>query len=638
MVSRLRTVVLLLAGLITSHSCFGAGLPIPPWRDGATDLASQWRVQTGDNAAWARPEFNDRSWPETTLGQDAAGGQPGWLWYRLDLKLPPNHPAEALMVTGPENAYEVYANGQRLEGARILWPQRIRLNKENVLLLPEMGDHVTLAFRLSRPDVLTQIYGIGIDQVLIGTVPAIRAEQKIGEYRRVTGAVASAGINLSLVLAGLGALLIYLGQRNLREYLWLGLCLITSGVGGVGFESFAGMFPIWVNSFLGDPCSILAPAFQIEFTFAFARRRPGWPWRWYVVVLLFFPLLSLGTSFGLIPGRPYLVAEGLSQLPLAVLLPIFLTIWFRAGNREAGWLIVPSLLAGISTPINDYLLLSGLLGWRTAMPTPIRIGIVPVELTDFFSLLFLLAIGVVMFLRFARVNGDRARAAAELDAARLVQQQLIPMQTPDVAGCRVQAAYFPAAEVGGDFYQVLPVEDGAALVAVGDVSGKGLQAAMAGVLAIGALRALMTHYRQPAQLMSRLNEEIVRAGHGGFITCLIARIETDGRLTLANAGHLLPYRNGDEVELAPGLPLGIVAGLEYSETTLQLACGDALTFLSDGVVEAQDAEGRLLGFERARAMSGHSPMEIARAACEFGQSDDITVLSIAYSTVEALHA
>lgn len=636
MLLRLCSVLLLLAGLITPLGSFGAELAIPAWRDGVTDLAARWRVRTGDNPQWSRPEFDDSSWPETTLGADAAEEQAGWRWYRLDLKLPANHPALALIVDGAENAYEVYANGQRLAGARILGNQRIRL-KENLLLLPDVGDHLTLALRVHQPDVLTQIYGVAIDQVLIGTVPAIAAERKMAEDKRVIGIVASAGINASLVIAGLGALLIYLGERSLREYLWLGLYLISSGLGGVGFETFAGVFPLWVNSFVGDPCSILQAVFQILFTFAFARTKPSRPWKWYAVILLFFPLLSLGTSFGLIPGRPYLVAEALSQLPMAVLLPIWLSIWFRNGNREAGWLIVPSLLAGISTPINDVLLLKGLLGWQTSVGAPMTVGIVPVELTDFFSFLFLLAIGVVMFLRFARVNVDRARSAAELDAARQVQQQLIPMEMPDLAGCSVQAAYMPAAEVGGDFYQVLPFEDGAALLAMGDVSGKGLQAAMAGVLAIGALRALMAHYRQPAQLLSQLNEEILRARHSGFITCLIARIDSDGKLTLANAGHLLPYRNGDEIELAPGLPLGIVAGLEYSETTLQLLKGDALTFLSDGVVEAQDPEGRLFGFERTRAMSCHSPMEIARAACEFGQSDDITVLSIRYAAAEALH-
>lgn len=142
----------------------------------------------------------------------------------------------------------------------------------------------------------------------------------------------------------------------------------------------------------------------------------------------------------------------------------------------------------------------------------------------------------------------------------------------------------------------------------------------------------------PIFVLTRLNEEIVRARHSGFITCLIARLEPDGALTLANVGHLLPYRNGDDVELEPGLPLGIVAGFEYFETTLQLVHGDALTFLSDGVVEAQDAEGRLFGFERARAMSAHSTVEIARGAGEFGQSDDIMVLSIQYAAAKALHA
>jgi len=234
------------------------------------------------------------------------------------------------------------------------------------------------------------------------------------------------------------------------------------------------------------------------------------------------------------------------------------------------------------------------------------------------------------------VAGRKLRV--EFDAAREVQQRLVPLALPVVTGCRLAAAYLPAAEVGGDFYQVLPQPGGATLIIVGDVSGKGLKAAMTGVLAIGALRALAAENLAPAELLRHLNCQLVNTQDGGFVTCLCARTDSDGAVTLANAGHLSPYRNGEELQLESCLPLGIVPDAEYAESSVQLAPGDRLTLLTDGVVEAQNAEGELFGFERTREISTQSAEAIARAAQQFGQEDDITVLTLTFAPAEVLHA
>jgi serine phosphatase RsbU (regulator of sigma subunit) len=107
------------------------------------------------------------------------------------------------------------------------------------------------------------------------------------------------------------------------------------------------------------------------------------------------------------------------------------------------------------------------------------------------------------------------------------------------------------------------------MVLVGDVSGKGLKAAMLGTLLVGAANALTKENLTPAQMLARLNESLYGRTDGGFSTCLCCVIEPDGRLTLSNAGHLVPYRNGQEVVCASGLPLGLVVGAEYAETELQ---------------------------------------------------------------------
>jgi serine phosphatase RsbU (regulator of sigma subunit) len=258
----------------------------------------------------------------------------------------------------------------------------------------------------------------------------------------------------------------------------------------------------------------------------------------------------------------------------------------------------------------------------------VNIGPISFYPQDLSDLAFLLAIGVVMFFRFTRVSREQARAAAELGAAREIQQRLVPPSLPELAGFHLEAAYLPAQEVGGDFYQVIAQQDRFTLIVVGDVSGKGLKAAMTGALAIGALRTLAAENLPPGPLLTRLNRQMLATQESGFITCLCLRISSQGSVAMANAGHISPYWRGEEIELESGLPLGLAADAEYSEAVLQLGPGDTLTMLSDGVVEAMNAQHQLFGFERTRSISAHSAHDIAAAAQAFGQEDDITVLTV----------
>jgi serine phosphatase RsbU (regulator of sigma subunit) len=109
---------------------------------------------------------------------------------------------------------------------------------------------------------------------------------------------------------------------------------------------------------------------------------------------------------------------------------------------------------------------------------------------------------------------------------------------------------------------------------------------------------------------------------------LVARITADGGVTIANAGHLSPYLDGREVELEGALPLGVVKNAAYQATHFHFPLGSRLTFYSDGVIEAQNESGELFGFERARAISVQPAAAIAEAATQFGQEDDITVVTI----------
>src|SRR5436305_555533 len=161
------------------------------------------------------------------------------------------------------------------------------------------------------------------------------------------------------------------------------------------------------------------------------------------------------------------------------------------------------------------------------------------------------------------------------------------------------------------------------LFAIGDVSGKGLQAALTVSLVVGLWKEMTAHSSSPADMLARLNQQLAGSLKGGFVTCLCACLTAEGRLTLANAGHLAPYRNGKELVTINGLPLGISAASEYEESHHLLTPTDTLVFVSDGVVEARDKGRTLFGFDRLhQALSEHPNAEaLARRAQQFGQED-----------------
>ncbi len=230
------------------------------------------------------------------------------------------------------------------------------------------------------------------------------------------------------------------------------------------------------------------------------------------------------------------------------------------------------------------------------------------------------------------INAEGARqlrAETELEAAHAVQQVLVPEEIPSLPGFRIESVYRPAGEVGGDFFQILPTAHGGALIAIGDVSGKGMPAAMTVSLLVGAFRTLADSTSSPGEILASMNRRMLVRSKEGFTTCLVLRADPDGALTVANAGHLPPYCDGEEVAVPGGLPLGLDAQSTYQEARFELRPGAQLTLLTDGVVEARSANGELFGFARAQTCSRKSAGQIVEAASAFGQEDDITVVTLA---------
>ncbi|MGA7109136.1 MAG: PP2C family protein-serine/threonine phosphatase [Terracidiphilus sp.] len=232
--------------------------------------------------------------------------------------------------------------------------------------------------------------------------------------------------------------------------------------------------------------------------------------------------------------------------------------------------------------------------------------------------------------RYARSQIEKASLESEMAAAREVQSLMVPANPPPITGYTLECVYRPAAEVGGDFFQVIPLAAGRTLIVIGDVSGKGLRAAMIVSMIVGMLCTVSSFTEEPSEILSELNRRLCGRTHGGFVTCLAVRLEEQGKMVLANAGHLPPYLNATELSFAGSTPLGLVADASYEQTCLEMQAKDVAVLLTDGVAEARNAEGELLGFLRVESLlrGGATAGTIADSAQQHGQNDDLTVIRI----------
>ena len=613
-----------------------APIEVTQWRSGLIELNQGWREHDGDEAEWSRPEFDDSAWNTADL-DDLGPARQGWHWYRRRVNFGPDQREVRLLIAGGDGTYELFVNGTRVSRPTLRSSLLVGRPVEAVFPVSNANGIFEIALRTRVPPGYAAWHLPQFTNVTMGLPTAIEYERQALESQRLYGLAPSICINLLLCLAGLSALALYALQQTQREYIFLGLYLLLVGISNaLSMLQSCGLVPLSTNFLIADPLIYAWVIAQIEFTYSFAGPRVGRIWRIYEVSLLAPLILSALTWVGLFASDTYVLIEAAATAPVGLFLSALLLAWYRQGNREAGWLILPSLAPAVSTALFDLGTASITLGWQSFnfLVEPIQMGPIALQLVDIGTLVFLFSIAVVMFFRFSRVSREQARAAAELAAAREIQRHLVPAVLPSLPNYAIEAAYLPAREVGGDFYQVLPQTDGSILVVIGDVSGKGLGAAMTGAFAIGALHAIAAEISDPPLVLSRLNRQILRGQDSGFITCLCIKLSPSGRMTISNAGHLSPYKNAEELTTEGGPPLGLFRDLVYLESRFEVNCGDTLTLLSDGVVEATGPKYELFGSERTQAIISHSAHDIAAAAQQFGQEDDITVVKLRHIPVE----
>jgi len=636
----MRKVLLLVIAALTLPACaqvFDMGRDRVPM----AALDGAMRFHTGDDAHWAEPGFDDNNWAsissEKSWSEQGYGDYGGFAWYRFAVMLPRDDRQLGLYIPGVRTSYEVFADG-KLIGSFGGFPPKgtVYVVRRHVVLLPrEHGDRMEIALRVWHWPYWAAAYGGGLTGVpRIGDAETLNNWAALQDKATFWESSARNFIALLCFLYCVSGFVLFRIRPKEREYLWyglLGFCFCAAPLVS-GYALFHDV-PLLVESGLGDMFSAAGFFCFVMFTWILLGRK-GTVWVWVSV-----GCLALKAVFWILPplvGLEFSSGNSiltLVDLPMTIGPMAMLIQGVRRRNPDARLLVIPQGLNTLANWINDVLLVSlgaGHAGvkpiwafWNETFHWPFPFGLYDVSIW----MIVLAVLGVVV-LRFARSRHEEDVLKSEMEAAREVQQVLIPDAIPSVPGFKVESIYKPAGEVGGDFFQILATPEGGVLIVIGDVSGKGMPAAMTVSLLVGTFRTLAHYTQRPSEILSAMNQRMLARSRGGFTTCLVLCAKADGRLTIANAGHIAPYMNGEEITLEGGLPLGLAAEAMYPEAAVKLPPNVQLTLLTDGVAEARNASGELFGFERTAAISAQPAEGIAQAAIDFGQEDDVTVVAL----------
>lgn len=644
-------------------------------------LTGSWKFQPGDSPvmngapAWAQPGFDDSKWATMDLTPKAGsvdpaygtpGFVPGWTmqgfpnldgyaWYRVRLRVSdPGQPLWLKMPNDVDDAYQIYANGRFVGEFGTFAPSGVTVYSARTfsfplpLLGPRGEIELAVRFYMTSGTRFQSLDAGGMHQPpalgLASTVHLLQAADDDANLHYYLGVILQSILFLAVAPLALWA---WMKNREERSYLWLFLALANAPVRTVVllFGNLASRISLGTEGILLavilDP--FVLPLWMMFWWHWFGLRRQRWIPRvtWALTageMLAVLAVRSATAGVAVVPRSwlPWCNSGSAVLLgALGVLLVVILIAGFRRDRTEALAAAVPILLLEVAS-FTTYLLKFGI----STVFYPFGIGISTGAIA---SILMVLVIGVLALRRFVRTQVReylaRQTIRKDLEQAQQLQQRVLVPETVTSAVFKVDAEYRPAQTVGGDFFQTLTKPDGSLLVVIGDVSGKGVSAAMLVAVLVGTIRTRADESFDPASMLAMLNHRLIGRSGGHFATCLVAELSPDGKIRIANAGHLPPYLNGKEMELEGSLPLGLVEGSEVSVQAFVLQPGDRLTFMTDGVVEAtnlnKEGAKELFGFERTREISKQHAAAIAEKAQSFGQEDDITVVSVEFAGVAA---
>ena len=589
------------------------------------------RYHLGDdpdgNLHWADPNFDDVSWPVAFNGLVPSRSRDAerFIWVRIRVAVPATTSGPmALYLYGlgaQPKSWQVFVNGHSVGGQGVFPPGADPADPpiSPVMTLPSSlappGSVALVAIREWHGPAFLESRTPSHPVAVVGPAEVLSLKVRAGDAEALLASGPEYALSALLALAGIALLVFWRISRG-REYLWAAIMLLSPlptailSTGPVAARlSFQTLTLAWAVVYAAG---LIA---EIEFLWALSGLQSRWLRTLWHIIWIAFLVAQV--------SRAYLLESPASQriyqftidagIPAfdCILFPVCIREMLRPGGNRA---------IAAAQSLFEVIVLLGIFGYSVHF----SLGPIPLDLFNLTLILVDMAIAAMLFQRGWKVWTESNSLRAELEAAREVQELLVA-PAEDLPGFRIRSAYLPARQVGGDFFRVIPGDEGSVVIVAGDVSGKGLKAAMTVSAIMGALRGCNS--RRPAELLEYLNR-VIFGQVSGFVTCCVALISADGEMTLANAGNPAPYRNGVEMAIEPGLPLGLLAEARYAETRCQIAPGDRLTFVSDGVIEATSPAGELYGFERTQAISNQTAQTIAEAVKQFGQEDDITVLTV----------
>lgn len=665
---KLGTLILAACGLafagqaqpLSATTAGGSGAPvlvIDGLGKGTAPLDGPWQFHLGDDPAWAAPGYDDSHWEQLTAdktwGAQSHPSYTGFAWYRRTIRITPAPGADpdvALLIPYIDDAYELYWNGVKVGQHGTLPPHLVfyeGIPNQTFGLGPiRSGVLAVRVWKMALASNDPENLGGFEAMPVIGSPSAIAAMKGNSDYDWLRAQQFRFGLTSLYMLVALLSFLAWLRDRDQWLLFWMSLyaLMLTMDVVLLGLRlPFA-----------------FAPLQLVSQAAIAVREAAGWFLLIWLMQLNQHPKLVHYTKLAAIVGiasaaidgsLPFLypdrisavqmqIADAITTIPSVLFegIPVILVayaIFKRKRLDSARWLV--AILAFLNATVYwvenafdqglryTHWTLSGkiesslftVVGNHFSLPTILR------------TLLFLSIVYAVV--RYTIDSRRRQHAMEqEFQNARELQQVLVPETLPVLDGFSLTSAYRPAQEVGGDFFQIIPLEEGGTLIVLGDVSGKGLKAAMAVSMIVGAVRTLVETTSRPAEILAGLNRRLFGRLQGGFATAVALRLDGDGTCTIASAGHPAPFVNDQELSFPGTLPLGVLPKAVFEESKFQMGERDQLALYTDGLLEARSQNGDLYSFGRLKTLFATRPTaeQAAEAAVNFGQDDDITVLTL----------
>ncbi len=638
--------------LYAAQPVAGSSLVVEGLGRGTVALDGQWQFRVGDDTAWSSPTFDDTGWERLLVdrpwGDQGHYGYAGFAWYRrhLDYVRSAGSPDDVMLyMPHVRCAYQVYWNGGLVGHYGRLPASPLFRSASSQAFLLGRPLHGVLAIRVWTAPLDSASPGNDRGMTatpMVGTSEAIAEIQTANSYAQAKGSMVDFVQILILGTIMLIGFIAWVRNRNQKVLFWmvlfLGASILTLLRNPLDFAQLHRVqtLILWPAHCFED----ISLWYLLLYLLDLDRQPSLWRWARILAVVslvsatldnLLFTLQWSNTHV-----RAFQILDAVFTFGFSVveLFP-FVIIGYALKQRRlhpSRWFVAAAAFVVEMYDVVQHTALQGrrFTHWTLAstMDEPLfSVAGVPFTPQAILSTVLVLTIAYAVYLE----QREREMAVQqEYKSAQELQRVLIPQSLPFLEGYAVTSAYQPAQQVGGDFFQLIEREDGSAVLILGDVSGKGLKAAMTVSLIVGAVRTLVESSDDPAKILGGLNRRLHGRLTNGFATCLVLRFDTEGNCVLADAGHLAPFLNRDDMNLPDALPLGLDSDAIYEKTEFRLAVGDRLTFYTDGLLEARNSTGEIFGFERLHALMAAMPdaTQATEAAVAFGQDDDITVLTL----------